>query len=428
MSLADRDAAVLWHPYTQMQLEPYAVPIVRGEGAYLIAEDGTRYLDAISSWWVNIHGHAEPTIAARVSEQLHQLEQVIFAGFTHAPAVELAERLCGIIPGGPAKIFLSDNGSTAVEVALKMAVQFWANRGEERTRFIAIDGCYHGDTFGAMSLAAGEYCEPFRRLLFPVSKIPFPTAENEQQVLDAFEREASRHDAAAFIYEPLLLAAGGMRVYSPSCLNELLRIAKSRGLLCIADEVMTGFMRLGVMFAGELLKLPPDIVCLSKAITGGFMALGATSATAEIYSAFLSTERRRMLLHGHSFSGNPLACAAACASLDLLQSPACVDRVRNICRRNLEFLSVLREYPGRAANPRCAGTMLAFEVPDRGGNAGYYSLLREKLYPWFLERKILLRPLGNVLYALPPYCISESELAQVHQLMLEGADYAAGSS
>ncbi len=309
-SLSERDAKVIWHPYTQHQNLELPVPIVRGAGALLFDESGNSYIDAISSWWVNIHGHANPYIAEKIYNQALALEQVIFTNFTHEPAVRLAERLISILPGKPAKIFYSDNGSTAVEVALKMAIQFWINKGVAgRNKILAFEHAYHGDTFGAMSVSGrGLFTNAFRDLLFDVEYIETPNEGNLEDIKSVIR--SHQENIAAFIYEPLLQAAGGMRMYEARHMDSLLEFVRSQEILCIADEVLTGFGRTGTLFAGESLYYPADIICLSKGLTGGFMALGVTACSQTVFDAFLSDDRTKTFFHGHSFTANPLACTA----------------------------------------------------------------------------------------------------------------------
>ncbi|MDP9041123.1 MAG: adenosylmethionine--8-amino-7-oxononanoate transaminase, partial [Bacteroidota bacterium] len=317
-TLVERDINAIWHPYTQHRnLEP-PVPVVRGEGALLFDEDGNSYIDAISSWWVNLHGHAHPYIAEKIYRQALTLEHVIFTNFTHEPAVQLAERLLQILPGRLSKIFYSDNGSTAVEVALKMSIQYWKNKGNtERTKIMAFRNAYHGDTFGAMSVSSrGLFTEAFTDFLFDIVFIETPHAGNLEEIISAIR--SNRHRIAAFIYEPLLQAAGGMKIHDPAYLNELLAFIQSEKILCIADEVLTGFGRTGSLFASETLSHSPDMICLSKGLTGGTMALGATACSENVFEAFLSDDHSRTFFHGHSYTANPLACVAGLASLDLL--------------------------------------------------------------------------------------------------------------
>ena len=401
---------MLWHPYTQMQTAPLPIPIVRGEGAWLQAEDGTRYLDGISSWWVNLHGHAHPHIARRVSEQLHTLEHVLFAGFTHPGAVELAEQLLEILPPNQARVFYSDNGSTAIEVALKMVLQYFHNQGQpERRTFLCFRDSYHGDTFGAMSVSGrGAFTAPFAPLLFDVEFLDVPVPGREADVLAQLDAVAGRPDLAGFIFEPLLLGTAGMLTYGPDVLDELLRRCHAHGLLCIADEVMTGFGRTGRLFASNYLTELPDILCLSKGLTGGTMALGLTSCTAAVYDAFLSEDRLKTLFHGHSYTANPVACAAALASLELTRAPACAAQLVRISAAHAGVAHELRGQPGVRA-VRHLGTVLAVEFAAES-TTSYFSSLRDQLYALALARRVILRPLGNVVYLMPPYCTTDAEL------------------
>ncbi len=418
MSLRERDQAVIWHPYTQMKTAPLPIPIVRGEGAYLIDEEGNRYLDAVSSWWVNLHGHAHPYIAQKVSEQLHTLEHVIFAGFTHPKAVELAERLLQRLPGQPQKLFYSDNGSTAVEVGLKMAFQYWYNQGRPRTRIVALENAYHGDTFGAMAASArSSFTAPFTPLLFDVDFIPLPTRNNLPQIKETLKHLLADHQHAAFLFEPLVQGAGGMLMYEPDLLDEILQLCRSHELLLIADEVMTGFGRTGKLFACDHLQHAPDIICLSKGLTGGFMAFGATSCTQAIYDAFLSEDKTKTFFHGHSYTGNPLACAAALASLDLVERPDFQQNLDRISAQHQQFQDRVQTH-SLVRECRCQGTILALEF-EVASNYSYFSQIRDHLYQFFLERKIICRPLGNVIYLIPPYCITNEELSYIYHAMEE---------
>jgi len=316
MTLTERDLKVIWHPYTQMKTAMPPVPIVRGEGACLFDENGKKYIDAVSSWWVNIHGHAHPYIAQKVSEQLRKLEHVIFAGFTHEGAVELAERLLEILPANQQKVFYSDNGSTAVEVAIKMCLQYWHNKGQNRTKILAFKNAYHGDTFGAMAVSGrSAFTAAFDSLLFDVEFIDLPDKENITNLQSLISNLS--HQTACFIFEPLVQGAGGMLMYEARYLDELMAHCRNEGVLMIADEVFTGFGRTGKAFASNHVTEQPDIMCFSKGLTGGTMALGLTTCTQQIYDAFLSDDHLKTLFHGHSFTANPVAIAAALASLDL---------------------------------------------------------------------------------------------------------------
>lgn len=408
----------IWHPFTPLLGSSEFPLITRGEGAFLVTSDGRKILDAISSWWVNLHGHANAHIARAIADQALKLEHVIFAGFTHEPAIALAENLLRILPPAQKKVFYSDNGSTAVEVALKMAIQYWHNLGINRRKVIAIKGAYHGDTFGSMSVAErGLFNKPFFPFLFDAEFIDFPDKGKENDVLDQFRSIASKGDVAAFIFEPLVQAAAGMRMYSPSVLDQLLDYAHSQGIISIADEVFTGFGRTGKHFATGYLKNQPDIIALSKGITGGFMPLGVTACNQKIVEAFQSESFDKTFFHGHSYTANPLACAAANASFKLLTAPECQRSIQTIHEMHRAFADSIRGNKNVDA-VRVLGTILAIELAtDESTN--YENRLRTKIYPWFLDRNILLRPLGNVIYVLPPYVISEDDLISVYRSIEE---------
>ncbi|AFD07132.1 adenosylmethionine--8-amino-7-oxononanoate transaminase [Solitalea canadensis] len=411
MNLVKRDLKAIWHPYTQMKTASAPIPIVRGEGLYLIDEHGNRYMDVVASWWVNIHGHSHSYIAQKVSEQLHTLEHVIFAGFTHPTAVELAERLLAIIPDNQQKIFYSDNGSTAVEVALKMAFQYWHNSGISKKKVLAFNNSYHGDTFGAMSVSArSAFTNAFESLLFDVEYIDLPTPENLSN-LKSHISNLSDH-ISSFIFEPLVQGAGGMIMYEAAPLDELIRFCKEQNILVIADEVMTGFGRTGKLFACNYLTEQPDMICFSKGLTGGTMPLGITSCSQAIYDRFLSDDKLKTLFHGHSFTANPVACAASLASLDLLLKEETMKQIEMICEKHSVFKNKIVGH-AKLFDIRQQGTILAMEW-NYGENTSYFNEVRDKLYNFFLENKIIMRPMGNVLYLLPPYCITTAELDFVY--------------
>lgn len=403
-SLQMRDRQTLWHPYTQEKIAPSPIPIVRAKGVWLITEDGREILDGISSWWVNIHGHSHPFINQALRFQAETLEHAMFAGFTHKPAVELAERLISVLPKGLARIFYSDNGSTAVEVALKMAYQFWRNRGEERKTFVALTNAYHGDTFGAMAASdESSFTAPFKPLLFNVLR-----AGNTEEIENVFREKAS--EIAAIIVEPMLQGAGGMIIWKADFLRRLRELCDEYEILLIADEVLTGFGRTGKMFACEHAEVSPDIICLSKALTAGYLPLGVTAATEEIYQAFYSDDRTKTFFHGHSFTANPLACAVANASLELFEKENSLAKVEFINRKFRDFAPRLKEI-AQVADVRIIGGVLIIEIETE--NSGYLANIGQKLAQEFLARNILLRPLGNVLYFMPPYVISEKEIDRV---------------
>lgn len=421
MNLSERDGKVIWHPYTQMQTSGLPVAIVRGEGASLYDEDGNEYIDAIASWWVNTHGHAHPYIAEKVAAQLKKLEHVIFAGFTHEPAVELAERLLKILPANQSRIFYSDNGSTAVEVGLKMALQYWHNRGQKRQKVIVLSNSYHGDTFGAMSASVRDlFTKPFWDLLFDVVRVDAPVEGKEEEAIAQLAGAVGRDDAAAFIFEPLLQGAGGMIMYGADPLDKMIGICREKGIPTIADEVLTGFGRTGRFFASDYLSNKPDIICMSKGLTGGTMALGATSCTGEIFDGFLSDDKRKSFFHGHSYTGNPVACAAALASLDLFEKDETWKNILGIEVQHRHFLSRITAHP-RVRNARQIGTIVAFDVVNEE-ETSYLNELRDWMNDYCVGRRIIIRPLGNVMYLIPPYCITNEELERVYSILCEMLD------
>ena len=411
MSLVERDLEVIWHPYTQMKTALPPVPIVRGEGACLFDENGKKYIDAVSSWWVNIHGHSHPYIAQKVAEQLTRLEHVIFAGFTHPAAVELAERLLALLPDNQKKAFYSDNGSTAVEVAIKMCLQYWHNKGEKRTKILAFKNAYHGDTFGAMAVSGrSAFTAAFDSLLFEVEFIDLPDTNTIQNLKSQISNLKST--LACFIFEPLVQGAGGMLMYEAEHLNELMAHCRKEGVLLIADEIFTGFGRTGKPFACDHITAQPDIMCFSKGLTGGTMALGLTTCTQQIFDAFLSDDRLKTLFHGHSFTANPVACSAALASLDLFLDEATAINIKRIADMHAGFALKIRHHP-RIKTVRQTGTILAMEW-ETGSDTSYFNSLRDRLYQYFLDAGIILRPLGNIIYILPPYCITSEDLNYIY--------------
>jgi len=419
--LHDADRRHIWHPYTQHGLAEPPIAIARASGAYLYDASGRAIFDAISSWWVTLHGHAQPEIAAAIAEQARTLEQVMFAGFTHEPAVRLAEGLVARAPAGLSRVFFSDDGSTAVEVALKIALQYWRQRGEPRRLIVALENAYHGDTFGAMSVSArGLFTEPFAEYLFEVARLPDPVDHDVPAALEDLIRSRGR-DVAAVIVEPMLLGAGGMRVWSADTLRALREITRRHGIVLIADEVLTGFGRTGPLFACEHAGISPDVMCLSKGITGGFIPFAATLATEALFEAFRSTDRKRTLFHGHSYTANPIACAAALASLALLDDRS-ADRRRAIERSHRAAAARLSASRG-VTNVRVLGTMVALELAVRAeGDRGYLSGIGPALRTFALDRGVLLRPLGDTVYLLPPYCSTDADLARAYDVIAEFAE------
>lgn len=406
------DRAHVWHPYTQHLLAPEPIDVVSAEGSHLITSDGRRILDMISSWWVTLHGHGVPAIAAAIGRQAEMLEQVIFTRFTHEPAALLAEELCKVLPPGLTRVFFSDNGSTAVEAALKMAIQYWHNRGQKRNTIVAVENSYHGDTFGAMSASARSvFTAPFLGNLFDAVYLPGPPDGDTAGALESVLSEGGK-GIAAIIVEPMLQGAGGMRMWKSEMLSRVSALARTSGIPLIADEVLTGFGRTGPLFACEHAGISPDIICLSKGITGGFLPLGATVATDEIFSAFLSDDRTRTLFHGHSYTANPISCAAARASLALLDGGSERRRrdIEEAHRRGMQ--TVARS--SHVRNVRILGTVAAFDIGDA---TSYLEPVGEKLSRFALERNVLLRPLGNVVYLLPPYCTTAEQISETYYVI-----------
>jgi adenosylmethionine---8-amino-7-oxononanoate aminotransferase len=409
----NRDKQAVWHPFTQMLTADEPLLIERAEGTLLFAADGKSYIDANSSWWVNVHGHGHPHIGRAISEQFAQVDHVIFAGATHTQAIRLAERVINILPQELTKVFFSDDGSTAVEVALKMAFQYWHNKQQPKKRVVALEGAYHGDTFGAMAIGQrGYFNEPFEHFFFGVDYLPFPSAENEERALQQAEELFATGEVAAVIVEPLIQGSAGMCIYSAEWLDRLTALAHRHEVLVIFDEVMTGWGRTGKLFAMDHCTNKPDLVCLSKGLTGGVLPLGLTVATEAVYEAFLHPEKTKALLHGHSYTGNPLVCAAANASLDLFEDHATWENIARIVRSHERFLEKLAAFPNVLHAAVC-GTILRFEVRTGEGNT-YFSAIRDRAYRFFLDNGCLVRPLGNILFVNPPYCITEAELFRLY--------------
>jgi adenosylmethionine---8-amino-7-oxononanoate aminotransferase len=416
MNMIERDRQFVWHPFTPIKSSPEPLPIASGKGASLFTTTGVELTDAISSWWVTIHGHAHPYIAEKLYQQALQLEQVIFAGFTHEPAVSLAERLLPLLPGDFAKIFYSDNGSTAVEVAMKMALQYHHNLGHQRRKILVFEQAYHGDTFGAMSVSErGVFTLAFHDYLFEVVCIDTPTTENIDRLLQTIEADADAF--AFFIYEPVVQGVAGMRMYAPALLDRLLQACKSHHIICIADEVMTGFGRTGKMFAGHYLQQQADIMCVSKGLTGGTLPMGITAATDQVFQAFVSDDKTRTFFHGHSFTANPLACTAALASLDLFEMENSFEQINRIAAQHLAFINKISSQTHLPVkNLRSLGTILAMEIIT-GEKEGYLNDIAAIVTQKVLALGVYLRPLGNTLYVLPPYCISREALERVYAVI-----------
>jgi adenosylmethionine---8-amino-7-oxononanoate aminotransferase len=424
----------IWHPFTQDALDAPPIRIKKAEGVYLYTEDGRRLIDGISSWWVNLHGHGHPAITAAIAQQAARVDHVLLAGFTHDAAEQLRESLQKILPRGLSHIFFSDDGSTAVEVALKIALQYWENVGRpEKRGIVALEHAYHGDTVGAMSVGdESDFSKAFRGMLFPVHRVHSaycyrcPVGKNLPQCdLECMRKlekllEEKSGQIAALILEPLLQGAGGMIVHPVEFLRRIRELCTQHDVLLIADEVLTGFGRCGKMFACELAGVAPDLMCLSKGLTGGVLPMGATTCTSRIHEAFVSTDRSRTFYHGHSYTGNPIAAAAGVASLEIFEREPVFERISTIARIHCERLAAIKDHP-IVGQVRSIGTMGAVEL--KAEDPGYASKLRPLLYKFFIEAGVLLRPLGNIIYALPPYAISADDLHFVHDRIADSLDF-----
>ncbi|MFN0217751.1 MAG: adenosylmethionine--8-amino-7-oxononanoate transaminase [Hyphomicrobium sp.] len=415
-------ASPIWHPFTQHGLEPAATPIARAEGAWLEARDGAKIFDAISSWWVVTHGHRHPKIVAAIQKQAAELNQIVFAGFTHAPAEAVAKTLIDMAPSGLSHVFFSDSGSTSVEVALKMALGFFANRGDARTRILGLEHAYHGDTVGAMSAGGrGVFNASYAPLLFDVMRIPFPAPGHRQTTLDALDAACLAGDVAAFIAEPLILGAGGMLIYDAETLAAMRAICARHDVLFIADEVMTGFGRTGALFACQHAGITPDILCLAKGLTGGALPLAATLCRPDIFEAHRSQNRAQMFFHSSSYSANPIACAAAAANLEIWRTEPVGERIAVL--EELQQAQMARVASDcRFANVRRLGTIVAFDVLHAEG--GYLADVALALRHAALARGLLIRPLGATVYVMPPYCATQKDLAFAYDALSSACDEA----
>ena len=443
--LVDRDLAVLWHPCSQMKdYESLPmIPIRRGRGPWLEDFDGKRYLDAISSWWVNLFGHANPAINRAIRDQLESLEHVILAGFTHEPVVRLSEELVALSPPGLTRCFYADNGSSAVEVAIKMSFHFWRNEGHTRkTRFVTLGNSYHGETLGALAVGDVElYKEIYRPLLMDTLMVPSPDCFHREQgeSWEAYSRRQFAHmeqclqqhgdEICAVIVEPLVQCAGNMRMYHPVYLSLLREACDRHGVHLIADEIAVGFGRTGTLFACEQAGITPDFMCLSKGLTGGYLPLSVVLTTDPIYAAFYDDyDTLKAFLHSHSYTGNPLGCTAALATLEIFRSRDVLGRNAELARHMAASVADLQDHP-HVGEIRQHGMILAIEmVRDRAGREPFPWQQRRGLevYRHGLARGVLLRPLGNVVYFMPPYVIEETEIDLMARVAAEGIDLATG--
>lgn len=419
----------IWYPFTILKEAPTPIKVKKGDGLWLELEDGRRIMDCISSWWVNIHGHAHPKMAQAISQQAHELEQVIFANFTHDPAEQLAEQLTDQLPGNLNRVFFSDDGSTAVEVAMKMAYQYWRNKGEERTKFICFEGAYHGDTFGAMS--AGErsvFTQVFDELLFDVEFLPYPETwigdktanEHENEIITQLEQMLNENPEtyAGIMIEPLVQGAGGMRMCREDFLQKLHWVNRQFDTLLIFDEVMTGFGRTGDWFASRRAQVEPDLIALAKGLTGGFLPLSVTVASDEIFEAFNSSDPMKTFWHGHSYTANPIGCAAGLASMELMHENEPV--FTEMEKWHQDELHKLRDHP-KLKKHRVKGTIAAVEI-DNENEDGYLNPVANRIKEQCVDKGLLLRPLGNVLYLMPPYCTTREQLSEMYQGITELLD------
>lgn len=412
MTLSQRDKKHLWHPLTQHKTTPDSLAISRAKGALLYDDKGQEYIDGIASWYTSAYGHCNPVIVERVKKQVETLDQVVFAGLTHEPAVELSEKLVGILPSNQQKLFFSDNGSTAVDVAIKMALQYYFNRGEKRQVLIALEEGFHGDTFGAMSVSGlSVYNGPFEDFFLNVKRIPVPTVDNRQEVLNQLKTILDQHSVAAFIYEPLVQGAAAMKMHDPKGLDSLIGECQRQGILTIADEVMTGFGKTGKHFASLHLENQPDIMCLSKALTGGMVPMAITSCTLNVYNAFYSDDMSKGLFHGHTYSANPIACAAAIAGIDLLKSQEMQQNIQRVIASHKAFDQRIKNHPKVASTRQC-GTIYAI---DLAVNMERYGDLRKKMLDYFLANYLFMRPLGNTVYIASSYVITDEQLDRIYQ-------------
>lgn len=396
-----------WHPFYQSQVDGPTITIKKANGVVLTDINDNTYIDINSSWWVNVHGHGREEIKNAIATQFSEIDHIIFSGFTHDPAENLSAAVVDLLGAPFSKVFYSDNGSTAVEVALKMAIQYFSNQNQKRSKIVALEGAYHGDTFGAMAMGQrGYFNAPFEPFFFDVEFLPFPSEENMPSCLQKARELASQEEVIAFIVEPLVQGSAGMLMYASEALDELTAIFQAKGSLVIFDEIMTGWGRLGTLFAMEQCENQPDIVCLSKGLTGGVMPLGLTVAQQYIYNVFDSNDKMKALLHGHSFTGNPLSCAAALASIALFKTQETKDNIQRVAAKMNDFAAQLKENE-HFQNARCCGTILAVDLYPA---TGYFSEMRNKIYYYFLEQGILCRPLGSTVFFNPPYVISDAQL------------------
>lgn len=414
MSFKERDQKHLWHPLTQHQTHPESTAIVRAEGCKLYDEDGNSYIDAIASWYTCMYGHCNPYITSKVSAQMSTLDQVVFSSMTHPPAVELADALIDILPDNQEKLFFSDNGSTSVEVGIKMALQYHFNKGTQKNVLLAFDNGFHGDTFGAMSVSGlSVYNGPFKDFFIEVKRIPTPNGSNHEQIVKQLDDLSKFHDIAAFVYEPLVQGAAAMQMHDKKGLEQILNFCKAQDIITIADEVMTGFGKTGKYFASLHITSQPDIICLSKALTAGLLPMAITSCSLEIYEAFLSDDITKGFFHGHTYSANPLACTAALAGIELLRSNTIQTNIQSIIASHKHFGVHIVEHP-KVKSVRQTGIIFALDLNIKMER---YGTLRDRLFQFFMNHGVFLRPLGHTIYILAPFTISQDELNTIYEVI-----------
>ncbi|WP_031427021.1 adenosylmethionine--8-amino-7-oxononanoate transaminase [Flavimarina sp. Hel_I_48] len=414
MTLKERDGKHIWHPLTQHKLHPYAMPIVKAKGALLYDENGKEYIDAVSSWYTAMYGHCNDFIIERAHKQMQQLDQIIFSGFTHEPAVELSEKLMAILPDNQAKLMFNDNGSTATEIGIKMALQYHHNTGNQRKTMLAFENGFHGDTLGAMSVSGlSVYNGPFEAFFIDVKRIPLPNGENEAEILQQIEDFHKDSPLAGFIYEPLVQGAAGMKMYKAEHVEGILQKCKELEIITVADEVMTGFGKTGSYFASDFIAIKPDVICLSKALTAGMVPMGITTCTQQIFDAFYDDDIGKGLFHAHTYSGNPIACAVALAGIELLQSEEIQQNIKAIEAWHREFALEIKNHP-KVQSIRQQGVIFALDLNiamERYGD------LRYKIFNFCMEEGVFLRPLGETIYILAPYVTTKAQMQKIYAVL-----------
>lgn len=419
--IGERDQKHIWHPLVQHKLHPKMLAIAKAKGAVLTDENGKEYIDGIASWYTCMYGHCNDFIIEKVHAQMQQLDQVVFSGFTHEPAVQLSEELIKILPRNQQKVFFNDNGSTATEIGIKMALQFHHNQGHKRNVLLAFEDGFHGDTLGAMSVSSlSVYNGAFEEHFLKVVRIPTPDGENTAEILAMLKMLSQEHQIAGFIYEPLVQGAAAMLIHDADGLNEILKFCKQNEIICVADEVMTGFGKTGSYFASDYMETKPDVICMSKALSAGMIPMGMTSCTQEIYDAFYDDDVAKGLFHAHTYSGNPLACAAALAGMELLTSEEMQENIKRIIKAHQVFDKRIKTHP-KVKTTRQQGVIFVLEVKNTD-NEGHYGGLRDKLFDFFMKNGVSLRPLGNTIYILPPYVITDEQLKKIYDTIEEALE------